>query len=71
MVEKITINLAQNSEIMTLIQDGNLNLLEFCNVYGMQKPMELHISNFNNAIELLDGAVESKLSIVEYLKVSE
>ena len=67
-VEKITINLAQNSEIMNIIQDNNLDLLEFCNIYSMQKPMELHSSNFSNAIELLEGAVEAKLSIANYIK---
>jgi hypothetical protein len=66
--EKFTINLAQNSEIMTLIQDNHLDLLEFCNVYGMQKPMELHASNFNNAIEILEGAVANKKSISEFMK---
>lgn len=67
-VEKITINLSQNSEIMALIQDNKLDLLEFCNIYGMQKPMELHASNFNNAIEILEGAIEAKKSIAEFMK---
>lgn len=67
-VEKITINLSQNSEIMALIQENKLDLLEFCNVYSMQKPMELHASNFNNAIELLEGASDAKKSIVEFIK---
>lgn len=66
-VEKITINLAQNSEIMKLIQDNNLDLREFCNVYGMQKPLELHSSNFGDAIALLEGAVSAKKSIAEFL----
>lgn len=66
--EKITINLAQNSEIMKLILDNNLDLLEFCSLYGMQKPMELHDVNFNHAIELLENVVKSKKSIAEYTK---
>jgi len=65
-IEKITINIAQNSEIMQLVQDNNLNLLEFCNVFGMQKPMELHSSNFNNAIKLLEDVAKSKKSIAEF-----
>ena len=64
--EKITINLAQNSEIMKLIQDNNLNLLEFCTLYGMQKPLELHASNFNDAVSLLEKVIESKKSIADY-----
>jgi len=67
-VEKITINTAQNSEIMKLIQDNNLDLLEFCTTYGMQKPMELHSTNFNDAIELLEGAINAKQSIAEFSK---
>lgn len=67
-VEKITINLAQNSEIMKLIQDNNLDLQECCNIYGLQKPMELHSSNFNNVIEILEGAINAKQSIAEFMK---
>ena len=66
--EKITINLAQNSEIMKLIQDNNLDLLEFCNIYSMQKPMELHSANFNQAIEFIEGAINAKKSIAEFMK---
>lgn len=70
-VEKITINLAQNSEIMALIQDNRLSLIEFCSVYGMQKPMELHASNFNNAIEILEGAIKDKKSIKDFMNASK
>jgi hypothetical protein len=63
-----TINLAQNSEIMSLIQDNNLNLKGFCNFFGMQKPTELLSTNFNNAIAFLNDVIDSKLSIDEFVK---
>jgi len=66
-LEKVTINLAQNSEIMKIIQENNLDLKEFCNAYGMQKPMDLHSTNFNDALGILKGAVEAKSSIAEFL----
>ena len=66
-IEKITINLSENSEIMKLIQDNNLQLVEFCNYYGVQKPMDLYSTNFNQAIELIENVIDSKKSIVEYL----
>jgi len=69
-VEKITINTAQNSEIMKLVQENNLDLLEFCNTYGMQKPMELHSANFNDAIKFLEDVVASNKSIAEYTRAT-
>lgn len=62
-----TINLAQNSEIMTLIQDYKLDLKEFCDVFGMQKPTELLSSNFNSAIDLLNDAHQSGKSIKQFI----
>ena len=61
------INLAQNSEIMSFIQENKLDLREFCNAYGMQKPTELLSSNFNNAIDLLENVKASGKSIAEFL----
>lgn len=66
-IEKVTINLAQNSEIMKIIQENKFDLKEFCFVYGMQKPLELHESNFNDAINLLEDVIKSKLSIAEFI----
>ena len=67
-VEKITINLAQNSELMSLLHENKLDLLEFCNAYSIQKPMELYSTTFDNAIDLIEQVVESKKSIADYIK---
>jgi hypothetical protein len=62
-----TINLAQNSEIMSIIQSNNLNLKDFCSFFGMQKPTELLSTNFNDAINFLNDIAESKLDISDFV----
>jgi hypothetical protein len=70
-VENETINLAQNSEIMALIQEHKLNLQEFLNVYGIKKPTELFAVSFANALDLINDAVDNNTSILELVNATK
>ena len=61
---------SQITEVSNLIAKNGLMLGEINAVYGINKLSELHSSNFDNVIGLIEKAIESKLSIADFMAKS-